>query len=1409
MSDAGHGGMPLIPVDFDPFAEAAADSLPLTGPQKEMWLAVQMGDEASCAYNQCFCLTLRGPVSAESMQNALRRVMDRHDALRVTIDADGERQRLGGPSAIALPLVDLSQHAPQSRADEIARILEAEKTTPFDLAAGPLLRAVLVREDADLHRLVLTVHHIVCDGWSSAVLFADLGALYAADRQGLPARLPDAVRFRDYVAGEVARAEDSQARADEAYWLQQYADSVPVLDLPLDRPRPGVKTFNGARRELRLDEPLYRALKSAGAKQGCTPFVTLLAAFEAMLARLTGQDDFVVGVPMAGQAQLENGHVVGHCVKMIPLRCRVEPASGFADHLKRTRTSFLEAQSHQQLTFGSLLHKLSVAWDPGRTPLVAVTFNIDRIGAPFQFGDAALERVESPAKRFVNFELAFNVVDSGRDFLIECEYNTDLFSQDTVARWLGHFRTLLEALAADPGRRIDELPLLTDAERRQVLVEWNDTKADSPAAALMHGLFEAQVARAPQRKALEFGGQTLSYAELDARAARLARFMRSRGVGRGQRVGLCLERGPDMVAAVLGVLKAGAAYVPLDPMFPEERLRFMAKDAELALLVSMAAHEGIFGLPREQLLLLDADAAILAAQTAKRLAADASLDARPEDPAYVIYTSGSTGTPKGVVVPHRAVANFLTGMSREPGMAAEDVLLAVTTLSFDIAVLELQLPLAHGATVVIASRDDAADGFALRALLEQARATVMQATPITWRLLLEAGWRGETGFKALVGGEALPRDLADQLISCGVELWNLYGPTETTVWSTCARVADTANGISIGKPIVNTRTYVLDARKNLCPVGVPGELCIGGEGVATGYWRRPELTAERFVPDPFSTEPGARMYRTGDLARWRNDGTLEHLGRLDFQVKIRGFRIELGEIEAGLASHPSVRESVVVAREDAPGDQRLVAYVVPRDGESRPAVLQQFLSLRLPPYMIPDDVVTLAALPRTPNGKIDRKSLPAPERASPAAQASYVAPRSPVEEAVAASWRKALQLERIGVHANFFELGGRSLTFVRMISEINSRYKIRLGMAELIRNPTVQQFAKLIEAQQQPGKASGKLSSLVQLQEGQSALPVYFIYAGPGELRAAQHMGGSHPVYGIEARWPMAWRDAVFANHTSAFPSLEEMVAPYVEELSAHAGTSPCVVAGFCYAGRIAFEAAHQLHKRGGKVECVILIDTEARPQSHYKLAWQIWRGDWQQPSGGPSAAAPTSHPSLGSRVRRTWRTSWWLLGKAGKVMRSRFKRPELDLSTLSGILDENGVPLPWAILERLYIAMDKRYRLRTLDSRGVLFRTGEFEGKQIAYAADDALGWEDLFAHGVEVVPIPGHHFSIWGKQIPTIAREINRVLAQQAGKSAGPSSDTIGAPQAKPLKLKGTQSLLLAIVTAGIAVLAGRMTD
>ena len=782
----------LQAVDFDPFAEATpAAALALTDAQREMHAAVQMGIQASCAYNQCFVLRLRGPLSLQSMEQALAQVIQRHEALRVRIAADGEEQEIVETVETALPLVDLSELAEAERDAAIVQLIDHETHTPFDLSSAPLWRAQLVREQADLHRLIFNAHHLICDGWSSAVVFNDLAGAYSADRFGMPAKLAPAASYREFVEAAETAPVLAEAKAAEEYWVDQYANGVPSMELPLDFPRPPLKTYSAAREVLRIDEPLYDAVRKMGAQNGCTLFVTLLAAFETLIARLSGSEEFVLGIPMASQALQENGHLVAHGVNTVPLRCRVEMQHSFGALLQSVRKTFLDAQSHQRLTFGSLVHRLKLQRDPSRTPLVNVVFNIDKLGGAFDFGELTLDEIEAP-KAYVNFELSINAIDSGRNLMLECDYNTDLFSASTMARWLGHYRQLLSAVTADPNVLIGSVPLLTDAERAALLTNAESTYSYQRDV-LLHQVFERQMQRTPSADALVTDGADahhleLTYAELESRANRLAHLLRQRGVGRSALVGLCLNRSIQMVVSQLAILKAGAAYVPLDPAYPADRLLYMAKDAQLDLLITESSLVDALPWPRAKLVQVDIDAPEVAAQSDSMLAPNATLDAQPEDPAYVIYTSGSTGLPKGVVVPHRAVVNFLASMAREPGLSSGDRLLAVTTLSFDIAVLELFLPLAVGARVVLASREQVLDGQALHELLMKRGATVMQATPTTWRMLVDAGWQGSRAFKALIGGESLPLDLAQQLLERTGELWNMYGPTETTVWSTCWKV---------------------------------------------------------------------------------------------------------------------------------------------------------------------------------------------------------------------------------------------------------------------------------------------------------------------------------------------------------------------------------------------------------------------------------------------------------------------------------------------------------------------------------------------------------------------------------------------------------------------------------------------
>jgi amino acid adenylation domain-containing protein len=1042
MSEAAPKATALTPVDFDPFGDAAAPALlPLTEPQAEVWAAVQMGDEASCAYNQCYSLQLRGPLSAESMESALRRVMERHEALRVRMDAEGRGQEILATSLVTLPVLDLSHHSPESRAAAIARILETETTQPLDLAAGSMVRTQLVREAPELHRLILTAHHIVCDGWSSAVLFGDLARIYAADRHGLPAQLPVALSYRDYVTREAARADDAQTRADAGYWAQQYADSIPVLELPLDAPRPGIKTYSGARQELRLDESLGRALKAAGAKHGCTLFVTLLAGFEALLTRLSGQEDFVVGVPMAGQTLLENGHLVGHCVNLIPLRCRIEPAARFVDHLKSVRHAFLDAQSHQQVSFGSLLRKLNVPRDPGRTPLVSVTFNIDKLGTPYDFGELALEAIESP-KRFLNFEISINVIDSGRDLIVECEYNTDLFTAATIGRWLGHYKCLLETIALDPVLRIHELPLLTAAERQQLLIGWNETSADYPADASMHGLFEAQAARTPDAVAVEHEGSRLTYAQLNARANQVARYLARHGVELEVMVGLCVERNLDMVVGILGILKAGGAYVPLDPDYPASRLGFMLEDTAAPVLLTHTRFRDRVPQYGGRTVALDADWPDIARETQD----NPNVRVSARNMAYVIFTSGSTGRPKGVVIEHRNAVNFLHWA--QSSFSADELArtLFSTSLNFDLAMYECFAPLTVGATARIAQN-------ALELARTPLDVTLINTVPSAISALLDSGGVPKTVRTVNLAGEPLKRATVERLFSqTNVNrVCNLYGPSETTTYSTWVSMPrEQGFAAHIGRPISNTQIYLLDAHGQPVPLGVVGEIYIGGDGVGRGYLNRPELTAERFVADPFATGPNARMYRTGDSARYLPDGNIEFLGRIDHQVKIRGYRVELGEIEAVLAEHPDVRQAVVHLWKLKADDVRLVACCVPaKAGVLGSISLRKHMRARLPEYMIPQYVLPVDEIPLTPNGKVDRRRLPTPV-VTESGIGHHEAPADPVEATIAQIWTNLIGPSRpIGRADRFFEMGGHSLLGLRALRQMEQKLGVKLDFRML------------------------------------------------------------------------------------------------------------------------------------------------------------------------------------------------------------------------------------------------------------------------------------------------------------------------------------------------------------------------
>jgi amino acid adenylation domain-containing protein len=1100
--------------DFDPFAgPAIAATAPSTEPQREIWTATLVDDKATLAYNESLSIELEGSLDLDALRASYRDLLQRHEALRTTVSRDGTSLVVLAELPSEIEVQDLSEHAPAEREIMLDRLLVREVRNPMNLEDGPLARASLCRLSSSRHVLVFTAHHIVCDGYSAGIIVRDWARLYTMRLRALAPNLPKADSFTAYARGLKELAACPAYAEHERFWLERFAGEIPVLDLPTDRPRPPVKTFDSRRIDVWLDDDLIRELKRVFAKQRASLFVTLLAGFGSLMARLSGQQDIVVGVPAAGQNIGGHDSLVGHCVNMLPVRAAYDPSLPFDQVLSSVRTAMLDAFEHQEYTFGSLLKKLPIARDPSRLPIVSVVFNVDRGLTPDQVQFEGLRaEVSVNPRHFENFDLFLNGVEMGGKLKLECQYNTDLFDADTVRRWLACYENLLRSMVAAPAGVLGDLDLLTPGDK-QLLAAWNDTAVEVPGEVCVHHLIEAQVARTPDAAAISFEGTGISYRDLDARANRLARKLRALGVRRDMPVGLCLERSIDMIVAMLAVHKAGGGYVPLDPGYPRDRVAFMVDDAAISVLVTDSRLQADLGLQAPHVVCIVTASAELAELPAEPLEADEAA-ASPRSLAYVIYTSGSTGKPKGVLVEHACVVNLLATLPPLVGMTGSDVVLAITTLSFDIAVSELLMPLTVGARIALVSRDTAADGTRLMAAMQSEAVTFVDATPATYRLLLAAGWEGGKQLTLICTGEAMPRDLAQELVGRAKRLWNGYGPTETTVWSTFHEVAPGVERILIGRPVANTQIRIVDGRGTLVPVGVTGEILIGGAGVARGYLNRPEITQDRFVPDRFRDVPGARLYRTGDLGRYLADGTIECVGRNDSQVKLRGYRIELGEIENCLSTHAQVRQVAVVVREDRPGDRRLLAYLVP-DSEVTDGQLRAHVKAKLPDYMVPQHFVRLEKMPLTPSGKINRKALPAPTELGSIDDREFVEPRTECEQVVAQLWMEALVLPRVSVHDDFFALGGHSLLASQVLARLRRDHGIVLPFRKMFEAPTIEQFAKLLETSKNQGEPAAPVN--IARRKGTGPAPLSMAQE---RIRLLEEMEpGKKLVHNLPAAW--------------------------------------------------------------------------------------------------------------------------------------------------------------------------------------------------------------------------------------------------------------------------------------------------
>jgi amino acid adenylation domain-containing protein len=1308
--------------------------LPMSFGQQRMWILQQTLPNPA-AYNVPIAFHLQGEVQGELLARCLRHVRDRHEILRTALvhEEGALRQRIVAADVAPLPwtTVDWQSQSPAERES----LLKAEITRPFDMIQPPLWRALWAQTGRKESWIVLTFHHSIVDEWSLPLFCRELSQLYSAHGDIDEADLPTLdVQYADFAIWEQECLQERQAEPQREYWRQQLANLPTALELPCDFPRP--RQLNGCGDVHRFCLPLEitAPLRRLAAETGTSLFALMLTTYQVWLHRYTGQQDLVVGTPFAHRDRPEVQSVIGFFLNTLPIRVQLDPNQSFRAVLDQVRSTVLSGLEHSDLPFEQIVQLAGQGHAGGNQPLYQAMFVLLERGIT-PWNAEGITTTPIPCHTGTSkCDLTLSILAEEGSWNCELEFATDLFTADTARRMAEHWTELLRSIVQAPDQSVGSMNLLTSAERQQVLYDWNATAVDYPRDQCIHQLFEEQVRRTPQAVAVTFAQDTLTYGELNHRANRLAHRLNQLGVSSDTTVGICLDRSLDMLVAMLGVLKAGGAYIPLDPKYPPERLKFILSDSQTRWVLT--EQHSLFEELQGQL------TCVSMTETAGNWPSDdLNLQVSSRQLAYVMYTSGSTGQPKGVGIEHRSVVNFVTGMLCEPGLSATDCLLAATSINFDISVLETLLPLMVGARVVIASEADRHDAASIVSLIRNHSISVVQGTPAFWRLLWADDNAGELPVKALCGGEAMPTELARQLTTRCAEAWNMYGPTETTIWSTVASV-ELGASISIGKPIANTQVYVLNPNGELQTPGTVGELYIGGDGVARGYLNRPELTAERFLPDPFRDEPNARMYRTGDLARWRADGQLEYLGRGDQQVKIRGFRIELGEIESTLERHADVDSSAVVAETDARGDQQLVAYLVLRDAATVSVqTLREWLGRSLPEYMIPARFVVLEALPLTPNGKVDRKALAACTHTTLSRASSYIEPSNELEQKLAVVWQEVLNNQTIGVHDDFFEFGGHSLLSLQLVAEVQKKLGYSVPTAAVLNYRTISQMATLISSNSMKDSVSSKLLTLQPLGDKP---PLVFMPSLGGTPRfwseIMEHWEPDRPVYSLGlANEAIRWPDTL---------SLEEIAAGYLDGFQSIDPATPVHLTGYSFGGTLAAELARQLKQSGRRIGTVLAID-----------AW---------PGLLPSNMSDSRIQCIGWFLEnlpfwifdKAFRSSWSELILAIKrkwhsVVRG--KRPSAEnVLSVEDVVDTTGMPDLY--VQRMQIAYEalQRYAARPYAGDVVVIRA---RTSPLFDSLRPDLGWNKIAAGRVRVVRVPGNHSTMLNRQF---ASKLTRCIRQ-----------------------------------------------
>jgi len=1327
---------------------------PLSSAQQRLWFLEQL-EPGTPLYNIPTVARLKGQLNVAALEQSIKAMLARHEALRTRIIGRDEQplQIVDESPNLEWRLVELTQTDKTEREAEAERLTREEINRPFNLSSDRLVRVTLLRLTADTHLLIVVMHHIIADDWSVNILFQELAKVYSAIVEARPVALPELpIQYADYAVWQQEQLQGEELTTQLGFWREQLKGSPPMLEFPTDAPRGAATGFEGHTQTRRISKGLSQDLKRLAKQEDSTLFMLLLAAFKALAYRYTGQGDMVVASPMAGRSSIETEGLVGFFVNTLPIRTDLSDDPKFQELLGQVRRVMLAAYAHQDVPLEKLVEELRPERSSSHLPFTRVMF---------VFQSSVLERIELPgvSMEFLEadtdtskFDVTFGVQETSQGLVFRVEYNIALFEAATMTRLLEHFEVLLKGIATDPNRRISELPLLTEAERHQLLVEWNNTTTDYPRNKCVHELFEQQARRTPDAIAVVYGRRSLTYRELNERANQLARYLKRCKVGPDVPVGICVERSPEMVVGLLGILKAGGAYVPLDSGYPGDRLGFMLNDVQArVVLTQQALRERLPG-ELAKVICLDSDWTLVEHEASENL----DTEATPENLAYIMYTSGSTGRPKGVAVPHRAV-NRLVLNTNYIHLGASDRVAQISNVSFDAATFELWGALLNGAALVGIPNEIVLSPKDFAEALKEARISAIFLTAALFnQLAASAPTALETVRTVIAGGEALSPKWVREVLRQGApeRFLNGYGPTENTTFTCCHEVeglAEAATNVPIGRPISNTEVYILDAHQNLVPVGVPGELYIGGDGLARGYWNRPELTAEKFVKNPFRpNESDLQLYRTGDIARYLPDGAIEFLGRLDDQVKIRGFRIELGEIEATLRHHPEVKDCVVKVYGHSAEQKRLAAYFVPSGGCAPGAdELRRFLSKTLPEYMLPATFVQVEGLALTPNGKIDRKSLPEPDDARPKLEKRYAAPRDEVERQLTTIWEDVLGVHPVGIQDTFFDLGGHSLLAIRLIARIEKAFKKKLRLATIFQAPTVEGLAAIVrEEMKETGVTSS--TSVVEIQPKGSRPPLFLVHGAGGGMfwgytNLSRHLGPEQPLYAFRSRGLEGRKE---------FERLEDMAAEYVNDLRKIQPSGPYYLGGYCFGGNVAFEMARQLEAKGETVALLALLNCSA-PNSRYTqipltprwgLAFlkNLWY--WGQYFKGWTPAQRREFfrwksGRMKNRIEGFWNGS----GRSSALDVGEM----VDLSAFSA--EER-------VLWEAHIRALLNYHPQPYRGQVHLFRS---PGHPIWCSFDEDYGWNDLAQGGVQVTSVPAVHEKILEEPcVERVARELERLL-------------------------------------------------